>query len=68
MGCNIGKTDQMARFILGILFVLAYFLHWTSGSLSLILLLLGIIFIITAFIRFCPLYLIFKINTCNNNK
>jgi len=67
MGCNVGKTDQMVRYVLGVLLVVAYFLHWVSGGMGLASLILGVIFIFTAAIRFCPLYAIFGINTCSNN-
>jgi len=66
MGCNVGKTDQMVRYILGIVLIIAYFLHWVVGTLGLISLILGVIFVVTAAIRFCPLYTIFGINTCKN--
>ena len=67
MGCNVGKTDQTVRYVLGVLLVVAYFLHWISGTWGLVSLILGIIFLVTAAIRFCPLYLIFGINTCSNS-
>ncbi|WP_457636905.1 YgaP family membrane protein [Oceanithermus sp.] len=67
MGCNVGKTDQLVRYILGIVLVVAYFLHWVTGTWGWVSLILGIIFVVTAAIRFCPLYVIFGINTCNKD-
>jgi hypothetical protein len=64
MECNVGKADQLLRYVLGIILLVAYFLHWVTGIWGWISLILGIIFIATATIRYCPLYIIFSINTC----
>jgi len=64
MGCNVGKTDQLVRYVLGIVLLVAYFLHWVTGAWGWVSLILGVIFVVTAAIRFCPLYVIFGVNTC----
>ncbi len=64
MGCNVGKTDQIVRFLLGVLLLLAYFLGWVNGSAGTVALIVGIIFVVTAAIRFCPLYRLFGLSTC----
>lgn len=61
---NVGTYDRIVRMILGIL--LLSLLIFLDGKIRLIGL-LGIIPIITAFIKFCPLYAIFRIDT-NQNK
>jgi len=40
-----------------------YFTNQISGIAAIILLVLAGIFILTSFISFCPLYILFKINT-----
>ncbi|MDD5540225.1 MAG: DUF2892 domain-containing protein, partial [Candidatus Marinimicrobia bacterium] len=58
MKCNIGKTDKIVRWIVGLaVIVLGLYLRSWWG-------LLGLIPIITAVIGLCPLYLPFGINTC----
>ena len=58
MKCNIGKTDKIVRWIVGLaVIVLGLYLRSWWG-------LLGLIPIITAVISLCPLYLPFGINTC----
>ena len=57
---NVGSIDRWIRIIAGIavlsfFFVLDGGLKWVS--------LIGIVFIITGVINFCPLYLPFKIST-----
>lgn len=54
---NIGNTDKIIRIILGIVIaVLGYYNKSWWG-------LIAVIPFLTAFISFCPLYLIFGINT-----
>jgi hypothetical protein len=57
---NMGTADVIIRWILGIILLLLLFLdhsgiRWIG--------LLGIVFIVTALFRYCPLYSLFKINT-----
>ncbi len=61
---NMGSTDKMIRIILAILFGVFYFTDIVTGTLGVILLILGVIFLLTSFISFCPLYIPFKISTC----
>jgi hypothetical protein len=63
MKVNMGSADRTVRIILGVLFILSALIGWVSGVLAMVLVVLGIIFIGTAVIRFCPLYLPFGINT-----
>ncbi len=61
---NIGNTDRIIRAVAGVILVLLGLLvKFSTAAPSVILLILGIILIATAAIRFCPLYLPFKINT-----
>jgi hypothetical protein len=57
MNCNIGKGDRIFRIIVGIVVLAAgfYFKSWWG--------LIGLIPLGTALMRFCPLYLPFRINT-----
>lgn len=57
MQCNIGKTDRALRMILG-LALIAYGL--ATGSL---LGLVGLVPLLTGYIRWCPLYVPLKIST-----
>lgn len=56
---NIGKTDRILRVIIGILLLVFVLIdpskYWWGFF--------GIVPLITAFIRFCPLYAPFKIST-----
>ncbi|HPE54879.1 MAG TPA: DUF2892 domain-containing protein [Bacteroidales bacterium] len=63
MKANMGSADRIIRIIIGILIGVLYFTNVITGTIGLILLILGIVFILTALVSFCPLYLPFKINT-----
>lgn len=68
MKTNMGRNDKMIRAILAIIFAVLYFTGAVSGTLGIILLILGGVFIATATIGFCPLYTLFGLNTCKNQK
>jgi hypothetical protein len=59
----MGSTDRIVRIVAAIIMLLAAFLLPVGGVVSTILIILGIVFIATSLISFCPLYLPFKITT-----
>lgn len=63
---NMGSADSITRLILASIIVLLYFTHIIAGITGIILLILGAVFVLTAFIKFCPLYLPFKFSTAKN--
>ncbi|HEY4628042.1 MAG TPA: DUF2892 domain-containing protein [Flavobacterium sp.] len=63
---NMGSTDKIIRISIAVLIAVLYFTNTISGTLALILGAFAIIFIITSFISFCPLYLPFGISTKKN--
>lgn len=65
MKTNIGSTDKIIRYIIGI--ILLSMLFFVSGNAK-YWGLLGLIPIITAAIGFCPLYTILGINTAAKGK
>jgi len=62
MKCNVGKTDKMFRIILGVIIILAgvYSQSWWGA--------VGVVPIVTGFIRWCPAYLPFGFSTCGDEK
>jgi hypothetical protein len=61
---NMGTVDKIIRLIVAAIFIVLYFTNVISGTLGIVLLILAIVFAITSFLSFCPLYLPFGINTC----
>jgi len=60
---NMGAFDRGLRIVAAIIFGYLYFSGNVTGTLGIVLLVLGAVFLLTSFISFCPLYLPFKIST-----
>lgn len=65
---NMGTTDRIIRLIAAAIFALLYFTGIVSGTLGIVLLVLAIVFTLTSFMSFCPLYLPLHINTKTSEK
>ena len=63
---NMGKTDAIVRLVLAALAVILYFV--VNKGLGLILIIVAIILVITAFARTCPLYYILRTDTLEEEK
>ena len=60
---NMGVIDRSVRIMLGILVAVLYLMDMITGTAVLILGIVAVIFIVTGFIGFCPLYVPFNIKT-----
>jgi len=60
---NVGTIDRIIRLIVAAVFAYLYFGGVVTGTLGIILLVLGVVFLATSAISFCPLYLPFKFST-----
>ena len=60
---NMGATDKLIRSIIGIIIAILYYSGIITGTLAIVLLAFAIIFLLTSFISFCPLYTLLGINT-----
>ncbi|MDA9343820.1 DUF2892 domain-containing protein [Algibacter sp.] len=65
---NMGTLDKGIRFVIAIAISLLYYFNIITGTLAYILIAVAIIFLLTSFINFCPLYTLFGINTCKVKK
>jgi fatty acid desaturase len=61
---NMGTADKAIRIVIALIIAGLYFTNIITGTLGIILLVLGAVFLLTSFISFCPLYLPFGISTC----
>lgn len=61
---NMGNTDRIIRVIAAIIFSVLYFTGTVTGTVGLVLVILGAVFLATSFISFCPLYTLVGMNTC----
>lgn len=60
---NLSNMDRIVRVAVAALFAYLYFAGIVSGALGIVLLVLAAVFVLTAIIRFCPLYAVFKFST-----
>jgi hypothetical protein len=61
---NMGSADRLIRVLLAVVFGALYFTGTVTGTLGIVLLVLGGVFLATSAISFCPLYTIVGLNTC----
>jgi hypothetical protein len=64
---NMGSVDKIIRLLLAIVIGVLYFTEVITGTLGIVLLVLALVFFLTSFIGFCPLYYPFGIKTCKNS-
>lgn len=65
---NMGSVDRIIRVVLAIVFGVLFFTKMVTGVFGIILLVLGVVFLLTSFVSFCPLYLPFGISTCSTKE
>jgi len=63
---NMGSTDRLIRMTLALVFAALFLTEVVTGIMGWVLLAVSIIFLLTSFISFCPLYTVLGINTCKN--
>lgn len=65
---NMGKIDRIIRMVLGVIMIVAGVALQISSDGFWWIAALGVVFVVTSSISFCPLYVPFKINTGNKSK
>lgn len=65
---NMGSTDKSIRILIAVLVGILYFTNVISGTLALVLGIVAVVFLLTSFLSFCPLYALFNINTCKTKR
>jgi type IV secretory pathway TrbD component len=55
---NIGNTDRIIRFVIGIVIIALGFVYQSWWGL------IGLVLLVTATIKFCPPYALLGISTC----
>ena len=60
---NMGTVDKTLRIIVAVVIASLYFSKVIEGTLAIVLLVFAVIFVVTSFISFCPLYLLIGLNT-----
>jgi hypothetical protein len=65
---NMGNIDRIIRIFIAALIAFLFFTGKVTGTTGIILLILAVVFLLTSFISFCPLYLPFGIRTNKSKK
>lgn len=65
MTSNIGTVDRIVRFVAGIILSAFYFTGVVAGIAGVAALIAGALLILTAAVRFCPVYRIFGACKCS---
>lgn len=68
MKTNMHLADRIIRILLSMTMITLYFTGYLSGTLAIIALGIAIIFTITGFIGFCPLYTLFRMSDKKQNE
>ncbi len=68
MKANMGSADRIIRLLLAAVFATLFFTETVSGTWGIVLMTLAVVFMLTSFVSFCPLYAPFGINTCSTKK
>lgn len=60
---NMSDIDRIVRVVVAALFAYLYFGGIVTGTLGIVLVVLGVVFLLTSVVSFCPLYTLFKFST-----
>lgn len=64
MKANMGKRDKFIRTGVALVLAVLVALEMITGTLAFVALGIAIVFLLTSFMSFCPLYTLLGINTC----
>ena len=65
---NMGNADRIIRLLLAALTAFLYFTNVVSGTLGIVVLIVGGVFLLTSLAGTCPLYSLVGLNTCAAKK
>lgn len=65
---NMGTADRVLRILAAIVIAVLYFVGAISGTTAVILFVVGVVFLLTSLVSFCPLYAPFGIRTCTQSE
>ena len=65
---NVGSIDKIVRLLLAAVFILLFIFNAVPVIFGYILLALAVILILTSLLNFCPIWMMFGVNTCKIKK
>ncbi|GAB4287937.1 MAG: hypothetical protein Kow0098_05150 [Ignavibacteriaceae bacterium] len=65
---NMGTVDRAVRILIAVIIAVLYFTDQITGTAAVILGIFAIIFLLTSFVSFCPLYVPLKLSTTKKDE
>lgn len=65
---NMGDADKIIRIVAAVVISVLYLSNIITGTVAIIAGIIAVIFVLTSFISFCPLYVLLGINTCKRKQ
>jgi hypothetical protein len=65
---NMGSIDKAIRLLVAALIVVLVVTKVITGTLAIVLIILGVVFVLTSIVSVCPLYMPFGIRTLKNKQ
>ena len=60
---NMSNIDRIIRTVIALLFAYLYFAGIVTGAFGIVLLVVGVVFLLTAIVGVCPIYSALKLST-----
>lgn len=64
MSANVGSADRLIRIILGLVLIILPFMSGWRTLGAMVSVVIGAVLVVTALVRFCPLYRPLGVRTC----
>lgn len=64
----MGSADRIIRVLIALIIATLYFMEIISGTVAIVLLVLGAVFLLTSLVSTCPLYMPFGLSTCKTEE
>ncbi len=68
MKANVGTIDRVLRLVVGAAVIAFGYMGGLASPWNVVAIAAGSVFVVTALIKFCPLYPILGINTCSSKQ
>jgi hypothetical protein len=65
---NMGSMDKGIRIFLAVIIAILYFTNQIAGVVAIVLGIFAVVFLLTSFVGFCPLYKPFKLSTLKKSE
>ncbi|HYV55621.1 MAG TPA: DUF2892 domain-containing protein [Chitinophagaceae bacterium] len=65
---NMGSADRIIRLIIAAIIIGLFMTKIISGTTGIVLITLSVVFLLTSFVSFCPLYRLIGLSTARKKK